>query len=340
MVHHLIAKLTALDPDAGSAVRVIARFDALIEGRAGLEPILRAVAALTGSPARLVDAEHRIDLRADVGGQVRHGVAPIEPQWLSAPLAPGGPPALWLERGGTYTLVDAMVMDRAAFATREVLHRTREATVPASHDPAAVEILLDAGASERARLHAARILGLRAGGLVRAIAVAGNPGRIEVVGTGRLIPEVRDAGSRTGIGPATTILELPDSWAQARTALAFAAEGTERDPGPSVVLAEELGALSLLAAGVDRAGPPVPDVRALEVAATAAPWVLTTLDAFCSHGSLRLAAAALFLHHSTLQDRITAIEHDLGWPVREPRGRLRLQLALAARRYLLHPVSD
>jgi DNA-binding PucR family transcriptional regulator len=40
----------------------------------------------------------------------------------------------------------------------------------------------------------------------------------------------------------------------------------------------------------------------------------------------------LRVHHSTLQDRITHAEHLLGWTVREPAGRLRLQLALALRR--------
>jgi hypothetical protein len=49
-VHELVAKLTELDPDAGMAMQVIGRFDTLIEGRAGLEPILGAVAVLTHTP--------------------------------------------------------------------------------------------------------------------------------------------------------------------------------------------------------------------------------------------------------------------------------------------------
>ncbi|MGW2513471.1 hypothetical protein ACWC0A_29565 [Streptomyces scopuliridis] len=38
------------------------------------------------------------------------------------------------------------------------------------------------------------------------------------------------------------------------------------------------------------------------------------------------------MHHSTLQDRPAQAEHGLGRPVHDPRGRLRLRLALALRR--------
>ena len=335
LVHEIVVKLSALDPDAGAAVQVIGRFDALIEGRAGLEPILGAVGVLCHSPARLVIGRHGVDLRVDADGRAERSATQIDPQWLCSPLEPGEPPAFWLERGGDYSLVDAMVLDRAAFAAREVLHRTRGRfpSAGAVDDPAAIEVAVDAGASEEERRRAAALLQLPPQGLVRAIARAGSPARIESVTT------AHGSGprhGRTGIGPAVTPPGLPVSWAQAKIALAFAAEGTDRDPGPPVVQAEELGVLCQLAAGIDRTAPPAPDVQALDNAATAAPWVLGTLDAFTSHASLRLAAAALHLHHSTLQTRIIAIEHDLGWSVREPQGRLRVQLALAVRRFLLH----
>jgi hypothetical protein len=339
-MHELVAKLTALDPDAGAAVQVIARFDALVEGRAGLEPILEAVAVLTRSPARLTAPGYRVDLRVAPDGRVQHDVGAPDPGWLSATLENGGPPAFWVERGGDYSLVDAMVLDRAAFAARELLHRTRGHA--AADDPAAVETVLDARVGERDRIRAARLLHLPVDGVFRAVARPGSTGRIETVGgrTPSTLPpddRLRTGRGRTGVGPAGPLAELPSSWARAKTALAFAAEGTEHDPGPNVVVAEELGLLALLPAGLDPAGPPPPDVRALEAAATAAPWVLGTLEAFTSHASLRLAAASLFLHHSTLQSRITTIEQDLGWQVRDPQGRLRVQLALAVRRFLLHP---
>ncbi|MFF2808147.1 helix-turn-helix domain-containing protein [Streptomyces sp. NPDC058000] len=144
---------------------------------------------------------------------------------------------------------------------------------------------------------------------------------------------------RVGFGPTVSLPDLPRSWVQARTALRFAAEGTDDDPGPSTVYADEFGAVMLLADGLAPASPPA-DVRTLERAARSGPGVLRTLVEFTSHASLRLAAAALYLHHSTLTDRIAAIERDLGFPVRDPQGRLRVQTALAVRRLLLHPATD
>ncbi|MEV0909840.1 helix-turn-helix domain-containing protein [Streptomyces hokutonensis] len=83
-----------------------------------------------------------------------------------------------------------------------------------------------------------------------------------------------------------------------------------------------------------------PDVHVIEAAARIAPWVLRTLMELTLHSSVRPAAAALHIHHSTLQDRLATIEHELGWSVRTPAGRLRVQLALAVRRLLLHPAED
>ena len=100
------------------------------------------------------------------------------------------------------------------------------------------------------------------------------------------------------------MLGLPASWAAARTALRLTAEGTDDDPGPRVVYADEVGGLALLARCVGPATPPLPDVLALEQAAAAAPWMLVTLHAVATSASLRAAAAALSVHHSTLQDRI------------------------------------
>ena len=121
---------------------------------------------------------------------------------------------------------------------------------------------------------------------------------------------------------------------RARPALRFAADGTAEDPGPTVVRHGDLGGLALLADMP--AGAEVPDLRALDHAASAGPWVLSTLQAFADAPSLRAAATALRLHHSSLQDRIAQAEHLLGWPIRDAHGRLRLQLALALRRLRRH----
>lgn len=85
--------------------------------------------------------------------------------------------------------------------------------------------------------------------------------------------------------------------------------------------------------------PPWPARWPWRQAAAAAPWMLSTLYAVATTASLRTAAVALQVHHSTLQDRIIHAERLLGWPVREPQGRLRLHLALVLRRLHHHPTA-
>ncbi len=335
MAHHsrmkeLAGRLTALDPDAGAAVRVIAYFDRLSESRAGLEALVRGAAVLAGVPARLDDAERRVRVRVEADGTRRDSGAPPEPGWPSAALAPGGAAALWLERAGAApSVVDAVILERAAGAVRLVLDRTR-GRAPVD-DPALVETVLDAGAPEAARVHAARGLGLDPGGTARALApLDGRP----LVMSGRADAETltgRTGTGRVGVGPEVPVLDLPRSWAQARTALRFTAEGTAQDPGPRVVHADELGGVALLAELVAPGAEAPPDVRALEAAGASTPWLLATLDAVVSTASLRAAAAGINVHHSTLQDRLSHAEHLLGWPLRTPQGRLRLQLALTMR---------
>ncbi|CAM5681135.1 hypothetical protein SALBM311S_06363 [Streptomyces alboniger] len=330
MPHHghmkeLAGRLTALDPDAGAAVQVIAYFDRLAESRAGLEALVRGAAVLAGVPARLVDAERRVQVRVEADGTRRDLQGPPDSAWPSAALAPGGPPALWLERTEAGpSVVDAVILERAAGAVRLVLDRTR-GRAPAD-DPALVETVLDATAPDQARLHAARGLGLDPAAPARALApVDGRP---------RIVPAHPDAAlpaGRLGVGPAVPVLELPRSWTAARTALRFTADGTAQDPGQRVVYADELGGVALLADLVAPGADPPPDVRDLDTAAAAAPWLLPTLHAVASTASLRAAAAEANVHHSTLQDRLTHAEHLLGWPVRTPQGRIRLHLALTMR---------
>ncbi|MDH6454852.1 MULTISPECIES: helix-turn-helix domain-containing protein [unclassified Streptomyces] len=321
----LAGRLTALDPDAGAAVRVIAYFDRLSESRAGLEALVRGAAVLAGVPARLVDTERRVQVRVEADGTRRDSGAPPDPGWPSAALAPGGAAALWLERAeAAPSVVDAVILERAAGAVRLVLDRTR-GRAPVD-DPALVETLLDATAPEAARLHAARGLGLDPAAPARALAPLDGRPRIVSGRAGAELP-----AGRAGVGPAVPVLDLPRSWAQARTALRFTAEGTAQDPGPRVVHADELGGVALLADLVAPGAEPPPDVQALESAGASTPWLLATLHAVVATASLRAAAAEVNVHHSTLQDRLSHAEHLLGWPLRTPQGRLRLQLALAMR---------
>ncbi|WP_329222980.1 helix-turn-helix domain-containing protein [Streptomyces sp. NBC_01485] len=322
----LAGRMTALDPDAGAAVRVIAYFDRLAESRAGVEALVRGAAVLAGVPARLVDADRRVRIRVEADGMRRDTDLPPDPAWPSTALTPDGAAALWLERtGAAPSVVDAVILERAAGAARLVLDRTH-GRAPLD-DPALIETLLDATAAEPARLHAARRLGLAPAAPARALATPGGRPRVLPADAREAVP-----AGRAGVGPAVPVPDLHHSWAAARTALRFTADGTAQDPGPRVVYAEELGGIALLADLVVPGAEPPPDVQAVESAAADAPWLLATLYAVTATPSLRAAAAEANVHHSTLQDRLAHAEHLLGWPVRTPQGRLRLHLALTMRR--------
>jgi len=248
-MEQLVGRLTALDPDAGAAVRVIAYFDRLAESRAGLEALVRGAAVLAGCPARLVDPERHVRVRVEPDGTRKDAdpLAPPDPAWPHAPLTAGHATALWLERiaGGPGTagapgVVDAVILERAAGAIRQVLERTRGRARAADAD--LVETVLDPEADDRATLLAARKLGLDVtDSAARFRAVAELGGRPRVLTSDAELPP-----GRLGVGMAVSVLDLPSSWASARKALRFTAAGTTHDPGTRVVRAEELGDIALL----------------------------------------------------------------------------------------------
>ncbi|WP_066361136.1 helix-turn-helix domain-containing protein [Herbidospora mongoliensis] len=189
-MRELVGRLAALDPDASAAVQVIAYFDRLAEGRAGVEATVRGVAVLAGCAARLVDEERGVFLRVLADGHRDDHADPPSDEW---PRRRAGDVELVLEKAGSPSPVDLMVLERGVALARDVLDRTRG-----------------------------------------------------------------------------------------------------RAPDPALV---ELGAST----------------------------------------SLRTAATQMNLHHSTLVDRLGRAEQLLGWDVRDPGGRFRLQLAFALRRLHAHP---
>jgi hypothetical protein len=83
---------------------------------------------------------------------------------------------------------------------------------------------------------------------------------------------------------------------------------------------------------------PVQDLYALVLLGADLPGSVTTgavtiaaLQAVCRTESLRLAATALHMHHSSVAARLARAEQVLGFPVRTAPGRSRLLLALALR---------
>jgi hypothetical protein len=331
-MRELVGRLEALDPDAGAALRVVTYFDQLVERRAGLENVVRGAAVLSGRPAVLVDADRGLRIRVEPDGIRRDIARPLEPEWCQLTV---DAVTVCLEHPAPAGPVEAVVLERAVMAARTVLDRTRSRTRrPQRRDNELLEVLLDATAPDRDRTRAAQILGLPLDGRVRVVAAV--DGRLDV----EAVPETAEertappgnAAARAGVGPAAAPLDLPWTVEQARAAARFTAEGTATDPGPRVVHAEDLGGLLLLAQAVDGHPESIPDLLAIEKAATAAPWVLPTLDVVAGSASLRAAAAALHVHHSTLQDRLGQAERLLGWSLRDVPGVVRLNIALVLRR--------
>ncbi|WP_102194679.1 helix-turn-helix domain-containing protein [Microbacterium aurantiacum] len=320
-MNELTVRLSSIDAEAGEALAVIAHFDSLVASRAGLQSIVRGAASLAKCPVQLVDPGRRLTVRVLADGLVAQPGDPPDAEWPSEPVGSDGA-RIWLERPGPAGTVGAMILERAAAAALTVVQRTR-AIYPAD-DPALVEVILDAGAAEADRVVAARRLGLS--GPARAACFA--DGSTLLIPGGAPFPPDR----RMGVGPLVDVLDLPGSHSAAQLALRLTAEGTEHDPGPRVVYADELGSVAILIQAADTSKTEMPDLTALMRAGATAPWMFATCEAICWSESLRAAARALHLHHSTLQDRLEQAERALGWDIREPHGRLRLQLALLLRR--------
>ena len=331
----LAVRLSALDPDAGAALRVVSYFDELAAGHAGLHAIVRGATSLTGSPAGFHDARRHLRLRVNSAGENDAGdpSAVPDPAWPSVAVDDGA--VLWLERSGPSRVVDAVVLERASALARNVLERTRPLTSTpptGAQDADLLEVLLDPRTEPVDRHRAARALGLPPGTPCRAVAL--------VDGTSAVVTATADpapGSRRAGVGPVGTVDDLPGSWVAARRALRLTAEGTATDPGPRVVHADAVQGLLVLATAVSAGAPPVPDVDAVERASALAPWMLNTLDVLVTTATRRAAAVVLGVHHSTVQARVLTAQRALGWELQDVAGLQRLQLALVLRRLHRNP---
>jgi hypothetical protein len=369
-VEGLLLRLSAVDADAEAAVRVIAYFDALIGGGAGVGALVRAAAALAECPAGLVLADgERIRMRPD--GSPAPAPEPVAESG-GVELGPEG--RVWLERPGRPGPLDDLVLERFAIAARVLARPARRTPAPHLADPGLVELVLAEREAAEDRSRALRLLGLGADRPVRLVAVAAagrDPGveavglvargiaarqvRVAVVGAvaavllqprpgADVVGQLRaaladrtrergapDAGLRIGVGGPVDGLAARTSWLQARTAVRFAEPGPA---GDALVEHAALGPLALLAELPVERLRAEPDVAALDALAATPGGALdvATLDAFCRTGSLRQAAAALHLHHSSVAARLAHVEDALGLRLDEPDGRFRARLAVVTRR--------
>lgn len=324
-MQELVGRLTALDPEASETLKVVSYFDTLVAGGVGIESLLRGAAVLSGAIAGFASSGT---------GRVTR-IAPDGEQVPSTDAAASGHPSretsdgsrVWLERIGEAHANDAMVLERLALAV--AITSARRANTP----DAAVEVVVTAGAAASDRAVAAAKLRLDCASDVRVVATrADGPAPIggpsAVVATARgLVRVVLVEGApvlptdvRAGVGVGGAAEHLPESFASALVALRL---GTGSQP---IVDAAQLGAMLLVAEAADRHGAPHPDAAALAALDARA---LAVLDAFADADSVRQAASALGMHHSSVQARLDALAEVLGYDPRTPTGRTRFALARA-----------
>lgn len=190
----LLLRLSALDADAATAVRVIAHFEALLGS--GPDPV-----SLTGSTAGLAGCAAGLELPD--GRSARFGsdgtALTGEPVHVSGRvgLEPSG--GVWLERPGTPGPFDELVLEWMAITARVLAGRSWQPRVLRAADPALVELVLSGREDAPDRVRALRLLGLAPEVELRVVAVAGRPGAdagveaVALLGRGALRGTVRVA---------------------------------------------------------------------------------------------------------------------------------------------------
>lgn len=338
----LIQRLSALDEDAGAAVKIILHFDTLLGRGAGLESFVRGAAVLAGHPAGLAHPQHRLWLRVGADGRPADPLEDLDAvrKWPHRDLDDGSGAVVWVERPEE-SVLDGVLLERLAAGVHLTLERVSPASV--DDDAGAVEILL-VPTTDDARRKAARRLRLSEDSRVHVVVSAadGPPPfsrRCAVLSTpagdvrASLVEAVRFSTTCiAGVGSAVRLHDLPTSWSQAQVAFRLA---THIAP---VVRWDELGALALLASVPAETAAAHPDVAAVREAAKE-PWGLDTLEAVARTESSRAASAVLGLHHSTVQSRQARLEELLGFRLGTADGRTRAMVALTLHR-LGRPPQD
>ncbi|MFJ2621687.1 hypothetical protein [Glutamicibacter sp. NPDC087344] len=331
-MRELLGRLTALDPEAGEALKVISYFDALTARGVGIGGLLRASAVLSGTTA---------------GAELSGRSTAYGPDGKRVTLTPGASSRLlqrfdggtvWLDRLGPAHANDALLLERLALAI--------EAVEASGTQPHEMETIIDAHSPLDERLAALARLRISPSEQLRLVA---SSQRFEASSslTG-LIPttygnlyiklELRrlaareshpahplpQAGpgdseqQRMGFGTWVRADGAPESWEAAVIAYRLLGDGEQR-----VLDATELGAMLILARAYDPAKPHA-DVLAV---ANLDPVSQKILRALVDADSIRAAAAKLSMHHSTLQSRHESLSTQLGYDPRSNMGRMRYTTA-------------
>lgn len=355
-VQGLLRKLADLDSDAERGVRLIDFFDQLAIHGADLEAIVRATAVLAEATVGAVD--NRVELTYVVEPDGTVGATPVPPssaRTTDVRVDDVTVGRVWLDRNGVSFDWDELILSRMAL-TVAAAQTHRRSTSLGLADPAILQVLLDPNATEVDTSRSVRLLGFVPGELTDVVALSATTnlpqtlGRcraqlasrhkrriagtaltdrlgILVLAAGTLTPDDFPTDVRACIGPRVPIERLASAWNQTRQGVRFAAINEWWAP---CLRLEQIGTLALLADVPEETARQSGDVRAVQQV-----WDrkngdldLRLLEAFCASASIREAASALHMHHSSAAYRLDKTEAHLGFPIREAQGRLRLYTAL------------
>lgn len=354
----LLMRLYDVDGESERALRVIAYFDQLVRHHADVATVVRAGAALAECPAGIAVPN---GLRARFGADGRdlptEGRPPDHSLVADDGLIDAGA-RVWLERDDDPRELDNLILERMTMAAAAVLGRRQKSpTLPPAGglaDPALLELLLSTGVSDVERARAARLAGMPVDGVFTLAAIRALGSERDIVASvrgewtvpvwgARVEPEVVAVLAPTTMAPerlgallpgtdgvvrnGLTVDDLAPAWRRLSASLRVAGLSTSwsrwlRD--------DDLGCLSLLGDVDAEVAAHHPDVIGLgRVQARYGPSSFADLDALLTRGSLRQAASAVHLHHSTFAERVRRYSAELGYDIESSLGRQRLFMALA-----------
>jgi hypothetical protein len=332
-MQELVGRLTALDPEASETLKVVAYFDALVAGGVGVQALVRGAAVLSGTVAgaSVGRRTHRVGPDGDrrTGDATTNGE--IQRHWPARSITDGN---VWLEREGPRHANDDMIVERLALAVDLVGSRrpgeaasALETAIDAKRDGEERRVALS-----RLRLSPSRDLRIAALPLSHEVAVDVAPSTVVATPYGLLRavvlgPDEKISGP-AGVGVPRRADELPESFRTAVLALRLLPDNS------SVVDAADLGVVLAAVSALEPVAAQQPDVVALARLDARARAVL---DELAAAESVRAAATALGMHHSTLQARHEALTNELGYDPRSLPGRTRFQLARLLLRLVAAP---
>lgn len=167
----LLLRLSALDADATTALRVIAHYEALLGARFDAAALVRSTAGLAECTAGLEFADGRV-VRFGPDGRAPAEEFADEAVSADAELVPAG--RVWLERPGRQEgPFDELVLEWMAIAAQVLIGHAREEGPPHVADPALVELALSGREAVQDRARALRLLGMAPDRPLRVVAVRG-----------------------------------------------------------------------------------------------------------------------------------------------------------------------